>query len=108
MVQNQQTLNQENATLKQQIKDLEAKLAAGQSILSKQKQSVSKLQTQNSEQDTLLNSCQGAHQATRSELEVTLAQKNQLSDESNKERARLETALSQQKHEVNACQEKKR
>ena len=96
MQQIQQTLEQENATLKQQIKDLEAKLAAGQSTLSKQKQSVSKLQTQNSERDTLLSTCQSAQQATSGELEITLAQKKQLSEESNKEKARLETALSQQ------------
>lgn len=105
----QQKLEQENSTLREQLKELESKFAAAQATLSRQKQNTSKLQAENSEQGTQLNSCQSAQQATSSELSVTQeklgiseAQIKQL----NGEKAQLETLLSQQKAEVHACQEK--
>lgn len=105
----QQKLEQENSTLREQLKELESKFAAAQTTLSRQKQNTSKLQAEHSEQETQLSSCQSAQQATSSELSVTQeklgiseAQIKQL----NSEKARLETALTEQKTEVHACQEK--
>ncbi len=102
MQQVQQKLEQENTALKEQLKESEAKLAAAQTALSTQKQSISKLQALNSEQDSNVSACQGAQQAVRSELEVNEVQRKQLSAD----KAKLEIALSQQKTEVQACQEK--
>ncbi len=105
----QQKLEQENTTLKEQLKELESKFSAAEATLSKQKQNTKKFQAEKSEQKTQLSSCQSAQQATSSELSVTQeklgiseAQIKQL----NSEKVRLEIALTEQKTEVHACQEK--
>lgn len=106
MQQAQQKLEQENASLKEQLKELEARFSATQAKFSAQKQSLTKLQALNSEQDSQVSACQSAQlvaqEAARNELEVKEAQRKQLGED----KAKLEIALSQQKTEVQACQQK--
>lgn len=102
----QQKLEQENTSLKEQLKELETRLAATQAKISAQNQSLTKLQALNSEQDSQVSACQNAQlvaqEAARNELEVKEAQRKQLGED----KAKLEIALSQHKTEVQACQQK--
>ena len=106
MQQVQQKAEQENADLKEQLKELGTKLTAVQAELSRQKKQQGKLELQNSDQTAQqtakISACQSAQQTTLNELEINVAGVKQLREE----KSRLEASLSAQKNEVSSCQEK--
>lgn len=88
-------LEQENATLKEQLKKAEARLA-------KQRQETNNFQAENSQKEALLLSCQRDAEIAQQKLEQSEMFNKQLTDE----KSRLETALAKQNNEVQACQKK--
>lgn len=106
-------LEQENASLKEQLKNGGAALDGAMKTLDKQKRHINKFEAEMAGKDTQLATCLREAESAKIDAHNELAtrqQNLQQSESLNKqlkgEKSRLESALAEHKAEVHACQEK--